>query len=65
MTHINIYEPRKARPVNFPDHAHPGDFVEITDSRGSTINVWLPLGTAQVVAGAINSALAPKAEAAE
>lgn len=55
MSHINVYRPIKARPVTFEDRAE--GFVEITEKCGSTINVWLPAGTAQVVADAINGAL--------
>lgn len=61
MSHINIYRPKTARPVTFEDAR--GGYVEITDERGSTINVWLPAGTEHVVADAINGAL--KAEASE
>lgn len=61
MSHMNIYRPKAARPVTFEDR--PDCFVEVTDDRGSTVNVWLPAGTAQVVADAINGALKAEASA--
>lgn len=61
MSHMSIYRPKAARPVTFEDGG--GGYVEITDERGSTINVWLPAGTENAVADGINGAL--KAEASE
>lgn len=55
MSHINVYRPRAARAVNCDKRQVA--FVEVTEDNGSTVNLWVPYGTEQAVADAINGSL--------
>lgn len=58
---MNFHNPERAESTSHASHNRPFDAVSVYDAGGGYVAMFLPIGSGQAVADAINAAIAPKA----